>query len=50
MQDNAPDQVLQFCDKELEHLRLEQEFVLHELAEYKQEKSREVQNHNPSNV
>ncbi len=39
MQDDLPEEVLQFCKKELEHLRVEQEFVLHELKEYADEKN-----------
>jgi hypothetical protein len=42
MQDDIQNNVLKFCDTELEHLRLEQEFVLHELTEYRNEKLKEV--------
>ncbi|MEY2665254.1 MAG: hypothetical protein RLZZ480_359 [Candidatus Parcubacteria bacterium] len=38
MAGDLSDEMLKFCDKELEHLRLEQEFALHDLSEYRDEK------------
>jgi hypothetical protein len=43
MRKDLSDEVLQFCDKELEHLRVEQEFALYELSEYRDEKLKEAE-------
>ena len=50
MTDDLPNEILKFCDTELEYLRLEQEFILHELVEYRNEKLNEIKNGNSSAV
>lgn len=50
MKDDISEEMLQFCDKELEYLRLEQEFVLHELSEYRDEKLSKVEPVNSDTV